>query len=115
VALAAYFDGSWNDEAPSIMAVGGFLSSEERWLWFEDEWAKLLADFGLKYFQMKEFTTSTKEFSGWKGREPDRREVIRRATDLIGKTAQQSVAAAVLNDDWNFCNKGYTSAIRDMR
>jgi hypothetical protein len=110
VALAAYFDGSWTDkpnDPPWLMAVGGFIASEERWLWFEDKWAELLADFGLKYFQMKEFATFTGEFSGWKEREPDRREVIRRATDLIGRAAQQSVAAAVLSDDWDYCNQGF--------
>ena len=107
MAITAYFDGSWNDEAPAVMAVGGFLSSEKRWRWFEDRWAKLLAEFGLKYFQMREFTTCSGQFDGWKAREPDRREFIRRATDLIGKVAWQSVAAAVLKDDWNFCNEGY--------
>jgi hypothetical protein len=110
VALTAYFDGSWTDkpnDPPWLMAVGGFISSEKRWLWFEDKWAKLLAHFGLKYFQMKEFTTCKGEFVGWKERESDRREFIRRATDLIGKTAWQSFAAAVLKDDWDYCNHGY--------
>ena len=89
------------------MAVGGFVSSEERWCWFEDRWAKLLEHFGVKFFQMREFTSCTGQFEGWKDREPDRREFIRRATYLIRKTAWQSIAAAVLIDDWNFCNEGF--------
>jgi hypothetical protein len=110
VALTAYFDGSRTDKPnkpPWVMAVGGFISSEERWLWFENRWTKLLAHFGLKYFQMREFTSCTGEFDGWKEREPDRREFIRRATNLISRTAWQSVAAAVLINDWDFCNQGY--------
>jgi hypothetical protein len=110
VALTAYFDGSWTDKPnkpPWVMAVGGFIASEERWLWFEDKWAKLLTHFGLKYFQMREFTSCIGQFAGWKEREPDRREFIRRATRLISKTAWQSVAAAVLKNDWDFCNEGY--------
>jgi hypothetical protein len=110
VALTAYFDGSRTDKPnppPWVMAVGGFISSEGRWLWFEKRWSKLLAHFGLRYFQMREFTTFTGQFEGWREREPDRQEFIRRATNLIARTAWQSFAAAVLIDDWDFCNEGY--------
>lgn len=110
VALTAYFDGSWNDDEPSVMAVGGFISSEKRWLWFEKEWAKLLARFDLKYFRMEEFAHFHEQFKGWENREDDRQEFIRCATEIIGKTAWQSVSAAVLNDDWKFANEGYQLA-----
>jgi hypothetical protein len=75
VALTAYFDGSWTgkpNDPPWLMAVGGFISSEKRWLWFEERWSKLLARFRLKYFQMKEFTTCSGQFDGWREREADR-------------------------------------------
>jgi hypothetical protein len=113
VALSVYFDGSWNDESPSVMAVGGFLSSEGLWLWIEDKWAELLSDFGLNYFQMRQFTTFSGQFKGWEDRESDRREFVRRATDLIGQTAMQSFSATILMKDWEFCNQGY--ALDDSR
>lgn len=111
VALTAYFDGSFTDkpnDPPWIMTVGGFLSSEKRWLWFEDRWSKLLAKYGLKYFQMKEFTTFKGQFGGWREREQDRREFIRKAADIIARTASQSFAASLLIEDWNMANEGYT-------
>ncbi len=107
MALTAYFDESFNDPPNGVMTVGGFISSEKRWLWFEREWKKLLVKWKIGYFRMAEFAQCKDQFAGWENRQDDRLAFLKEAIEIIGKTARQSFAASLPLKDWDFCNEGF--------
>ena len=53
-AFTCYFDASGTQHDQVALAVGGFMSTAERWLEFETEWKRRLAKDGLEYFHRKE-------------------------------------------------------------
>jgi hypothetical protein len=108
VSATAYFDASWNDSPNGVMTVGGFLSSEKRWLWFEREWKKLLIKWRVGYFRMEEFAHFHGQFADWENREPDRQAFLAEAIDIIARTAWFSFSCSMLLADWEFCNEGFT-------
>jgi len=107
--LTFYGDASSNeaDAGTPIMVVSGFISSAKLWSEFERRWAKVLERYGIAYFRMSEFAGCRGQFEGWRERESDRREFLRRAIDIIRDIAWGSFAAGVLKDDWNLCNQDY--------
>lgn len=55
--LKAYLDDSGDpkDPAASFVTIGGYVAEADSWAYFEELWAKALAEAGVPYFHMKEF------------------------------------------------------------
>ena len=71
--LRAYYDAAGSeDDGGGALTVVGLLSTEKKWLRFEQDWNRVLRDFGVPYFHMKEFAPSTGPFEKWKD-DPHRR------------------------------------------
>lgn len=65
--FAAYFDASGHPDSGTALFVSGFVSSEKKWLLFEQEWAALLAGYRITPpFHMKEFAPGAGQYAAWK-------------------------------------------------
>jgi hypothetical protein len=74
-----YFDGSWNDRLVSLACLA---ADEDVWKYFEQEWAKILADRGgAKYMHMKEAMPLEDHFKDW--RPDDRDSLVQGLTGLL--------------------------------
>ena len=55
--IRAYLDDSGYPTDPNtrVMAIAGYAAKQAHWTYFEEAWAKVLGDFGVPYFHMKEW------------------------------------------------------------
>lgn len=85
-----YFDCSRSGQGGGSVVVGGWLSTGEAWLKFEQEWRAVLSEFEAPYFHMKEFAHSRGAFeNGWK----DEREKRKRFMESLVKVINVNVIA----------------------
>ncbi len=80
--LVGYFDASGSVDQRAF-AVAGYVASVEAWLAWCGCWTERLAQDGLAYFHTTDFNASRAEFSGWKGDERRRRQLIIDLTGII--------------------------------
>jgi hypothetical protein len=73
--LTAYLDesGHSQDQKVRFMGMAGLIATSEYWQHYEREWKRVLKDFQIPYFHMKEYAHSVGVFAGWKADEPKRR------------------------------------------
>jgi hypothetical protein len=90
-----------------MLVVSGFVSTEDRWLKFEEKWSEILKQANLAYFRMSEYNSYSKEFESWRGRDNDRTELLKALIETISKHAMQSFAAGILLRDWRRGNEAY--------
>lgn len=81
--LTGYYDAAGSQGDSGMLTVVGVVSTEAKWLRFENEWNSALRQFGVPYLHMKEFNPSVGPYGGWKNK-PDVRAAFLRA--LIGIT-----------------------------
>ena len=64
--LKAYFDGSGTDHDPRtpLLALAGYVGTEEAWKEFEDRWAVFMREEGLDYFHSSEANARVGAFAG---------------------------------------------------
>ncbi len=89
------------------MTVGGFVSTEDKWLKFETEWNRVLKDFDVPYLHMKEFAHSTGAFKEWKGKEELRREFIIALLKVTKKRVHKGFGCTVFLDDFKEVNNEF--------
>jgi hypothetical protein len=77
----AYADEAGIDDRVPIMAMGGFLSTEDRWIAFDRAWAELVHAHGIEYSHADDLVRRKKAFSGWSDLETQRLCVRRTRTD----------------------------------
>lgn len=95
----AYFDRSELGQPADVLAVSGYLSSDDHWRDFETEWHRALADFGVGTFHMTDFECRRGEFADWD--QVRRTALLGRLIDLIGNHAFVAIGAAIVLADYN--------------
>jgi hypothetical protein len=92
----AYVDMSGTDPNQPAFAVGGFVSTREKWEHFTEEWGKLLIDENIPYFHCTDFIAGAKHFSTRKGWDNQRKQrFMERATDIISSHAEYAFGISV--------------------
>ena len=101
-----YFDDSGSEENIAF-AVAGYVSSVEQWKKFDQEWDKILSDYGISVFHMREFTQSKGEFIGLEGQDDDRKRLLERLIGTIKVRVQKSFGCIVNPRDFEATNQKY--------
>src|SRR5437868_5022689 len=83
VMLTAYFDESGTDGRSPIVAVGGHLSTVERWEAFQLEWKGFLQNNGVQTFHATDLIHGYGEFTKDRGWNKKRAESALRIADKI--------------------------------
>ena len=78
VYYTAYMDETGHAAADDQLFCGmaGFIAPAEDWEIFEGKWKRVLRDFKIPYFHMREFAHSVGVFEGWKGKEAKRQKLF---------------------------------------
>jgi hypothetical protein len=63
--VIAYFDESGTHTDATVLSVGGYMASEERWAAFDVQWQQALTDYGIEYFHMAAFENRQAQFKDW--------------------------------------------------
>jgi hypothetical protein len=95
--LGLYFDES---ESANILTLGGFIADVRRWERFHKEWKKVLAEFHIPYFHMKEFAHSRGIFEGWKD-DPRRDVLMKRIVWTIKSHVSHGFAVMVDTEEYD--------------
>jgi hypothetical protein len=104
VVLAAYFDDSGTHLSSPVVVVGGLLGTEEQWVVFKSEWAKLLArpldgKPRLNQFHLSRCQARREEFRDYTPTERDH--VIHLFNKVILDVGLVTIAAAVNKIAWD--------------
>lgn len=89
----AYFDRSELTEPAPVLAVTGYLSSDENWASFEPEWRQVLDSFGIEMFHMTELECRLRAFKDWPN--DTRVDFLTRLIDLVAHHAMVAIGAAI--------------------
>jgi hypothetical protein len=93
---AAYVDMSGTDPNQPAFAVGGFVSTREKWRRFTEQWGQLLAEEQLLYFHCTDFIAGADQFPTRKGWDSARKQrFMERATDIIATYAEYAFGISV--------------------
>ena len=90
--LAAYFDESGTHSKSPIIAIAGYISNDEQWAKFNEEWQTLLDRYSLEYFHMNQFENRQGQFRGMS--EHERHALLDSLITFIGIRARSGIAAA---------------------
>lgn len=105
--ISLYCDAA-GTERDALIAVGGVVSTAEKWRLFDDEWRLILKEFGLDYFRMSEFAQSRGQFEiGWKNTESKRRALLDQLITIIAAHIQFWTGTCVLKSDYDKVDADY--------
>lgn len=96
--LRMYLDESGFHDGTVAMAVGGYLSADDRWKSFEDEWCEALSRERVECFHMTDFENRYGEFSGWSNERRVR--VFRTLADIINRHAGPGISYGIRESDY---------------
>jgi len=102
--LVGYFDESGTHDSAEITSVAGFVSTPERWQRFDDEWRRVLNQWGLEYFHMKECAHFNGGFAQFKKNETGRRQLLRQLAISIHNHCLYGCAVSVVRKDHELLN-----------
>lgn len=93
--LRAYCDASGKSDNPDevMVTIGGVVSSLDRWKLFEEEWEKMLADFGVSELHMRHLSHFRGEYKGWE--EPKRRNFLGRAVGIMNERCEGYIGSTI--------------------
>jgi hypothetical protein len=114
VGIAAAFDAS-GDENTDVLAVAGFLSSEDDWQSFSEQWSKRLTQDGIEFFRAVDAAAFRGPFEHWRDRKE--RETLRRAlfTDLMNilkRHVYHRFGCVVINESFEMMSKELRNNLR---
>jgi len=95
--LAAYVDESGDLDTP-VFVMAGYVSTEIKWKKFDREWKRVLRDFGVSYFHMKDLVRSKHEFTGWSQQRKD--DLIHRVVFVIKSNVMFCIGSALPMADY---------------
>ena len=101
--FTAYFDASGKPHDPTVFLVSGFVSSERKWLRFEDEWAAFLKEWGIRgTFHTTDYIKAQMgtHYEQFHGNDPLRDEFERRAVKVIRRGIRKPVSCGLLLEDY---------------
>lgn len=90
--LTAYFDESGTHKDSHVVAVAGFIASDESWAEFSTEWVSALTEFKLPFFHMADFAAKA---PGYRWPEELRRGRLQRLLSIIVNHVGVSVGTAI--------------------
>lgn len=94
IKLTAYFDESGTDGRSPIVAVGGYISTNELWNEFQNEWNQFLSNNDIEVFHSTDLQSGYRAFTKEKGWSKKRAESAMRIADkLISKYVLYGVIA----------------------
>ena len=96
--LKAYFDRSELGEPAPVMAVSGYLSSDEEWAKFEPAWRQVLDRFDVEMFHMTEFECRLRSFESWTNE--TRTDLLGQLIDLVSRHTMVGIGAGILVKDY---------------
>lgn len=106
--FTAYFDASGHPDGSPVLFVSGFVSTVEKWLRFETEWADLLQRYGIEGpFHMKEFAPGVGQYAKWKDDQPKRRAFLVEAIRILKHRTNKSFSSGVIIQDLAEVNRLY--------
>lgn len=106
--FTAYFDASGHRDSGSVLFVSGFVSSNEKWLRFEAEWAALLHRYGIAPpFHMRQFAPAVGQYVTWKDDKARRERFLRAAIATIKRRTRKSFSSGVLLSDLRAVQQEY--------
>lgn len=114
-ALTFYGDASQDKDGRILIAVGGFLSFEQRWYGFERRWKEALKDAGIKIFHMSEFVSDSGEFAKWKGKQKKKRRFLAKLREIITDSVVYCFGSYAILDDWQQQNREFELARNDFQ
>jgi hypothetical protein len=108
--LKAYLDDSGDADSAreTHLTIGGYVSDEEGWRWFEPQWQALLDDAGVPYLHMAEFGDPKSPIYGHLKADSEKERLFMEAvTEIIKDAARGSIATTVVLDDFREFNKAH--------
>jgi hypothetical protein len=107
--FTAYFDasGSPSDPGTPVLAVAGFISTDEQWIYFERNWKEVCDHFGVSALHMRDFAHSKKEFKNWLGDTERRNRFMERLISVIRTRVRNSFASVVVLKDYAEMSNSY--------
>jgi hypothetical protein len=94
----AYFDRSELGKPAPVMAVSGYLSSDEEWAKFEPAWRQVLNHFEVEMFHMTEFECRLRPFESWTNE--TRVNLLGQLLDLVSRHTMAGIGAGILMNDY---------------
>jgi hypothetical protein len=100
--LTAAFDASGDSGTP-VLTVAGFISSEDDWRDFSEQWTKRLKEDGIEFFRAVNLTNFSGPFKHWHDKPKSEQEKLRRALcsdlmDILKRHVYRKFGCTVVND-----------------
>ena len=100
MAFLAYIDcsGDARDPQAKVISVAGYIAHEDQWARFEEQWTRVLDQYGVPALHMKEFSHSVKgsAFETWKGDNAKRNAFMAALTDVVNDCNLQVVSTTLV-------------------
>ena len=98
MALKAFFDDSGTHRNSDAVVMGGLIAPDERWAVLEEEWAKVLAETGLRKMHMASCENRRGQFKKLERDERDR--IVARFREIIEKLRARMLFSSVSREVW---------------
>jgi hypothetical protein len=107
--LVAYFDESGTQRGSACVSVAGYISTENRWAKFQQQWKKVLRDYDLEYFHMSEFESRYGPYKNWP--QETRVSLLKRLIGVIHRNTIMPVGAAALIEGYEEVRRRFSAGI----
>ena len=113
----AYFDASGHPDAKvGAFLSSGFVSTDEKWLRFEEGWLALLDEYGISNpFHMAEFASGVGQYRSWAHDTAHRSEFYAKATRLLKRWTNKGFSQGIYLPDFDRMHREYGRAARLLR
>jgi hypothetical protein len=105
--LTVYFDASGTERDSSCVVIGGYVSTAEKWILFENEWEAILKEYEIDCFHMREFAPSRGRFEKWKGDDEKRKRFLKSLTKVMCAHILHGFVTTILVREFDQINKEY--------
>jgi hypothetical protein len=95
--FTACFDASGTVHDQPYLVVGGYVSSTDDWLLFDQEWHRRLSQDGLSYFRRSDCESNRGEFEEWKGKREAKDALLRDLITIISKNTYRKFGCMITN------------------
>jgi hypothetical protein len=104
IKYSGYFDASGHPDQHEVLTVAGFVSSVKKWMRMEQEWNRILKEYGVKYFHTTEYVSSAGCFTDWKNQSAKRKEFQDKLWACIIRNTNKACRASVIIKDYEEIN-----------
>lgn len=101
--ITAYFDESGThgnqNVYPPVLSIGCYVSTDQQWKLFKQEWQEVLHDAGIEYFHAAKFESRFGEYAGWT--DEKRKRIYGRLQGIIKRRVKKGIAACIVLPDYD--------------